>query len=199
MQWLASICVKPPVFATVLILIIAVVGVVGYIKLSVDRFPKVDFPIVAVVTALPGRRPAGDRDRGHRQDRRGGQHHQRHRGAALDLHRGRLAGRSSASVSTRTSTSPRRRCATTCRRCCPTCPRGRRARSITKLDPDAAPVLFIALRVDAPDPRGHRVRRPRGPAGAGERPGRRPGDDRRRPQAPDPRGARPGASCGRRG
>ena len=78
---------------------------------------------------------------------------------------------SSASSWTRTSTSPRRRCASTCPWCCPTCPKGRRARSISKLDPDAAPVLFLALESPRPDPRGHRVRRPRGAAGAGERPG----------------------------
>ena len=57
MQWLASICVKRPVFATVLILTIAVVGVIGYFKLNVDRFPNVDFPIVTVVTVLPGAAP----------------------------------------------------------------------------------------------------------------------------------------------
>jgi len=57
MQWLASICVKRPVFATVLILTIVVVGVIGYFKLNVDRFPNVDFPIVTVVTVLPGAAP----------------------------------------------------------------------------------------------------------------------------------------------
>ena len=57
MQWLASICVRRPVFATVLILTIAVVGIVGYKNLSVDRFPNVDLPIVAIVTTLPGASP----------------------------------------------------------------------------------------------------------------------------------------------
>src|SRR6185295_16710293 len=57
MQWLASICVKRPVFATVIILTIVVVGVIGYFKLNVDRFPNVDFPIVTVVTTLPGAAP----------------------------------------------------------------------------------------------------------------------------------------------
>jgi hydrophobe/amphiphile efflux-1 (HAE1) family protein len=56
-QWLASICVRRPVFATVIILTIAVVGFVGYSRLSVDRFPNVDLPIVAVVTTLPGASP----------------------------------------------------------------------------------------------------------------------------------------------
>src|SRR6266496_310872 len=57
MQWLANVCVRRPVFATVLILTIVVVGVIGYKNLSVDRFPNVDFPIVTVVTALPGAAP----------------------------------------------------------------------------------------------------------------------------------------------
>jgi hydrophobic/amphiphilic exporter-1 (mainly G- bacteria), HAE1 family len=57
MQWLASICVRRPIFATVLILTIAVVGIVGYSSLNVDRFPNVDFPIVQVVTTLPGAAP----------------------------------------------------------------------------------------------------------------------------------------------
>jgi HAE1 family hydrophobic/amphiphilic exporter-1 len=57
MQWLASISVRRPVFATVLILTIVVVGLVGYKSLNVDRFPNVDFPIVAVITRLPGAAP----------------------------------------------------------------------------------------------------------------------------------------------
>jgi len=57
MQWLASVCVRRPVLATVLILLIAVVGFVGYSRLNVDRFPNVDLPIVQIVTTLPGAAP----------------------------------------------------------------------------------------------------------------------------------------------
>jgi hydrophobic/amphiphilic exporter-1 (mainly G- bacteria), HAE1 family len=57
MQWLASISVRRPVFATVMILTIAVVGILGYNKLNVDRFPNVDFPIISVITVLPGAAP----------------------------------------------------------------------------------------------------------------------------------------------
>lgn len=57
MQWLASLCVRKPVFATVLILFICVVGLAGYIQLGVDRFPKVDIPTVVIVTRLPGAAP----------------------------------------------------------------------------------------------------------------------------------------------
>jgi HAE1 family hydrophobic/amphiphilic exporter-1 len=57
MQWLASISVRRPIFATVLILIIGVVGLVGYGKLNVDRFPNVDLPVVSVTTVLRGAAP----------------------------------------------------------------------------------------------------------------------------------------------
>jgi len=57
MQWLASICVRRPVFATVLILVLCVIGAAGYTKLGVDRFPKVEFPIITVTTRLPGAGP----------------------------------------------------------------------------------------------------------------------------------------------
>ncbi len=57
MQWLAAICVRRPVFATVLMLLLSVVGAFGYLKLGVDRFPKIDFPVVLIVTTLPGAAP----------------------------------------------------------------------------------------------------------------------------------------------
>src|SRR4051812_44047473 len=57
MQWLAAISVKRPVFASVIVLVFMVVGVLGYTRLPVDRFPKVDFPTVSVVTRLDGATP----------------------------------------------------------------------------------------------------------------------------------------------
>jgi hydrophobe/amphiphile efflux-1 (HAE1) family protein len=54
MQWLAKISVQRPVFATVLVVLILVVGAFGYNKLSIDRFPKVDLPTVTVLTRLNG-------------------------------------------------------------------------------------------------------------------------------------------------
>ncbi len=57
MQKLAEICVRRPVFATVLILILLVFGAYGYTQLGVDRFPDIDFPIVVVTTTLPGAAP----------------------------------------------------------------------------------------------------------------------------------------------
>ena len=59
MQWLASVSVRRPVFATVLVLAVCVLGIVSYFNLGVDRFPKVGFPVVSVVTRLPGATPQG--------------------------------------------------------------------------------------------------------------------------------------------
>jgi hydrophobe/amphiphile efflux-1 (HAE1) family protein len=58
MQWLAELCVKRPVFATVLSLVILVVGGAFYKTLGVDQFPKIDFPVIVVNTTLPGASPS---------------------------------------------------------------------------------------------------------------------------------------------
>ncbi len=57
MKQLAAICVKRPVFATVLILVLVVFGVYSYAKLGLDRFPKIDFPFVTITTVQPGSAP----------------------------------------------------------------------------------------------------------------------------------------------
>src|SRR5215211_1012165 len=57
MRRLAEICIQRPVFATVLILSLVVVGIVSYFSLGVDRFPNVDFPLVTVTTTLVGASP----------------------------------------------------------------------------------------------------------------------------------------------
>src|SRR5512143_4265300 len=58
MQKLAEICIRRPVFATMIVLSLVVVGVAGYLHLDVDRFPSVDLPTVRVSTRLPGASPA---------------------------------------------------------------------------------------------------------------------------------------------
>ena len=57
MKALAQLCIRRPVFATVLILALVVIGVVAYFTLGVDRFPKVDIPTVTVTTRLVGASP----------------------------------------------------------------------------------------------------------------------------------------------
>ncbi|HEX7860903.1 MAG TPA: efflux RND transporter permease subunit [Verrucomicrobiae bacterium] len=58
MQKLAEICIKRPVFASMIILAMVVVGAAAYSNLGVDRFPSVDLPTVRVSTRLPGASPA---------------------------------------------------------------------------------------------------------------------------------------------
>src|SRR5918992_3575235 len=57
MQKLAEICIRRPVFASMIILALVVVGAAGYMGLGVDRFPSVDLPTVSVRTGLPGGSP----------------------------------------------------------------------------------------------------------------------------------------------
>jgi hydrophobe/amphiphile efflux-1 (HAE1) family protein len=57
MQWLASLCIRQPVFTWVVMLIFIVVGAFGYKSLGVDQFPKVDIPVVLVTATLNGSAP----------------------------------------------------------------------------------------------------------------------------------------------
>lgn len=54
MHKLAAVCVRRPVFATMLILSLVVVGSFSYMGLGVDLLPKVDVPTVTVTTVNPG-------------------------------------------------------------------------------------------------------------------------------------------------
>jgi HAE1 family hydrophobic/amphiphilic exporter-1 len=57
MQKLAETCIRRPVFATMLILGLVVVGAASWVQLPVDRFPSVDIPSIRVRTTLPGASP----------------------------------------------------------------------------------------------------------------------------------------------
>ncbi len=58
MQWLAEICVHRPVFATVIVMFLTVVGGFSFFTLGVDRFPKIDLPTITVGTNNTGAAPA---------------------------------------------------------------------------------------------------------------------------------------------
>src|SRR3954468_23492200 len=57
MKTLAEICIRRPIFASMLILALCVVGAAAYTKLGVDRLPSVDLPTVTVRTTRPGGSP----------------------------------------------------------------------------------------------------------------------------------------------
>ena len=58
MHWLADICVHRPVFATVIVLFLTVVGGFSFFTLGVDRFPKIDLPTISISTSNSGASPS---------------------------------------------------------------------------------------------------------------------------------------------
>ena len=57
MQKLAEVCVRRPVFASMLIAAIVVIGGVSFFQLGVDRYPRIETPVVSVMTRNPGATP----------------------------------------------------------------------------------------------------------------------------------------------
>jgi HAE1 family hydrophobic/amphiphilic exporter-1 len=58
MQWLAEICVHRPVFASVIVMFLTVVGGFSFFTIGVDRFPKIDVPTISISTSNRGSAPA---------------------------------------------------------------------------------------------------------------------------------------------
>lgn len=54
---LSNTSIKRPIFATVMVLALVVLGIFSYRRLSVEMFPNVEFPIVSVVTTFAGASP----------------------------------------------------------------------------------------------------------------------------------------------
>jgi HAE1 family hydrophobic/amphiphilic exporter-1 len=53
-MWITRISINNPVFATMMMAALLVLGLFSYQKLNVDQFPDVSFPIVVVATTYPG-------------------------------------------------------------------------------------------------------------------------------------------------
>src|SRR5262245_43775070 len=56
-MFLSNLSIRQPVFATMMMLALAVLGIASYRQLKVDQFPNVEFPIVTVSTVYPGASP----------------------------------------------------------------------------------------------------------------------------------------------
>ena len=56
-MWFTKVSLKNPVFATMLMLAIVVLGLFSLQRLKVDQFPNIDFPVVVVLTEYPGASP----------------------------------------------------------------------------------------------------------------------------------------------
>ena len=51
---LPDLCIRRPVFATVLSLVICLIGLVAYQRLSVREYPNIDIPVISVRTDYTG-------------------------------------------------------------------------------------------------------------------------------------------------
>ena len=52
---LPELCIRRPVFATVLSLILVLVGLMAFSRLTIREYPNIDEPQVSVSTGYPGR------------------------------------------------------------------------------------------------------------------------------------------------
>ncbi len=56
-MWFTRVSLKNPVFATMVMLALVVLGLFSLQRLKVDQFPNIDFPVVVVLTEYPGAAP----------------------------------------------------------------------------------------------------------------------------------------------
>jgi hydrophobic/amphiphilic exporter-1 (mainly G- bacteria), HAE1 family len=56
-MWFTRVSIKNPVFATMLMLALLVLGLFSYKRLPIEQFPDVTFPVVVVTTDYPGASP----------------------------------------------------------------------------------------------------------------------------------------------
>ena len=56
-MWFTRVSLKNPVFATMVMLAIVVLGLFSYQRLNIDQFPNIEFPVVVVQTDYPGASP----------------------------------------------------------------------------------------------------------------------------------------------
>ncbi|WP_372836038.1 efflux RND transporter permease subunit, partial [Pontibacterium sp.] len=51
---LSEISIKRPVLATVMSLLVLLIGLIAFDRLTVREYPKIDLPVVTVETTYPG-------------------------------------------------------------------------------------------------------------------------------------------------
>ena len=56
-MFLSDVSIKRPVFATMMMVALVVLGGVSFFRLSVDEYPDVTYPVIVVQTSYPGASP----------------------------------------------------------------------------------------------------------------------------------------------
>ena len=54
---LPTLSIRRHIFAAMLSIVLVLFGLIGYQRIGVDRYPQIEFPLVSVVTVLPGANP----------------------------------------------------------------------------------------------------------------------------------------------
>ena len=157
--------IKRPVFATVLSLVLVLVGLVSYQRLSVREYPNIDPPVVTVETTIPAPAPRSSKARSPRSSRTRSPA-SRASTYITSISRQETSQITVAFSSTAIPTRPPPTCATGSGACAGGCPtrstsrssrRSRRTPSRSSISPSQRPALPAG---------GHRLRRPlrQGPA-----------------------------------
>jgi len=55
--FLSDLSIKRPVFATMMMLALVVLGLFSYRRLNIDQFPDVEFPVLVIQTRYAGASP----------------------------------------------------------------------------------------------------------------------------------------------
>jgi HAE1 family hydrophobic/amphiphilic exporter-1 len=56
-MFLSNLSIRQPVFATMMVVTLVVVGIVSYFELKIDLYPNIDIPVISITTTYPGVAP----------------------------------------------------------------------------------------------------------------------------------------------
>src|SRR5829696_9615586 len=56
-MFLSDVSIKRPVFATMMMLVLVVLGIVSYKRLAIDEYPDITYPVIIAQTTYPGASP----------------------------------------------------------------------------------------------------------------------------------------------
>ncbi|MGK2963587.1 MAG: efflux RND transporter permease subunit, partial [Gemmatimonadaceae bacterium] len=56
-MFLSDVSIKRPVFATMMMVALVVLGIVSFNRLAIDEYPDITYPIVVVQSSYPGASP----------------------------------------------------------------------------------------------------------------------------------------------
>src|SRR5688572_27282855 len=56
-MFLSNVSIKRPVFATMMMVALVVLGIVSYTRLAIDEYPDITYPVIIAQTSYPGASP----------------------------------------------------------------------------------------------------------------------------------------------